>query len=178
VWQVYCSLPLTISLRERDADWRCADNLCLAVLDPTTTERTLHANAGGRGKSTLAKVLFNRLAGSFPHNAFIEIQQGDDADKTAHHLVSALEGLGASGAASYGVPKLSSMLKELVRDKKVLLVLDNVWEAGQLTALLPTAWGPGSTVIVTSRSARFTDSDAWRQVGSFPCCACLAGISL
>jgi hypothetical protein len=134
------------------------------------------ARAGGRGKSTLAKVLFNRLAGRFTQSAFVEIQEGDGADKNAHHLVAALKGLGASGEASEGVPKLSSRLKEYVRDKKLLLVLDNVWTASQLTALLPTTWGEGSTVIVTSRSARFTDSDAWRQVGPCPCCACAAAL--
>jgi phosphoribosylpyrophosphate synthetase len=127
-------------------------------------------NAGGRGKSTLAKVLFNRLAGSFPHSAFVEIQEGDGADKSAHHLAAALKALGAligaSGEAAEGAAVLSSRLKGYVRDKKVLLVLDNVWTAGQLTALLPTAWGEGSTVVVTSRCARFTDSDAWRKVGA------------
>jgi hypothetical protein len=123
--------------------------------------------AGGRGKSTLAKVLFNRLAGSVPHSAFVEIQEGDGQDKTAQHLAAALKALGASGEAAEGAAVLSSRLKGFVRDRKVLLVLDNVWTASQLTALLPTALGEGSTVIVTSRSARFTDSDAWRQAS--PC---------
>jgi hypothetical protein len=121
-------------------------------------------HAGGRGKSTLAKVLFNRLAGGFPHSAFVEIQEGDGVDKTAHHLAAALKGLGASGEAAEGAAVLSSRLKGFVRDRKVLLVLDNVWTAGQLTALLPTAWGAGSTVIVTSRSSMFTDCDVWQQV--------------
>jgi hypothetical protein len=121
-------------------------------------------HVGGRGKSTLAKVLFNRLAGSFPHSAFVEIQEGDGADRNAHHLATALKGLGAPGEAAEGAAVLSGRLKGFVRGRKVLLVLDNVWTAGQLTALLPTTWGEGSTVIVTSRSARFTDSDAWRQV--------------
>jgi hypothetical protein len=121
-------------------------------------------HAGGRGKSTLAKVLFNRLAGSFPHSAFVEIQEGDGTNKTAQHLAAALKGLGATGKAAEGAAVLSSRLKGFVRDRKVLLVLDNLWTAVQLTALLPTACGAGSTVIVTSRSARFTDSDAWRQV--------------
>jgi hypothetical protein len=133
-------------------------------------------HAGGRGKSTLAKVLFNRLAGSFPHSAFVEIQEGDGADKNAQHLAAALKGLGASGEAGKGAAVLSSRLKEYVRNKKVLLVLDNVWTASQLTALLPATWGAGSTVIVTSRSARFTDSDAWRKVCPSDMHACLAAL--
>jgi hypothetical protein len=140
--------------------------LCNAGLMHSTDQSlTMHCvRAGGRGKSTLAKVLFNRLAGSFPHSAFVEIQEGDGADKTANHLAAALKGLGASGEAAEGAAVLCSRLKECVRDRKVLLVLDNVWTGSQLNALLPTALGEGSTVIITSRSARFTDSDTWRKV--------------
>jgi hypothetical protein len=122
--------------------------------------------AGGCGKSTLAKVLFNRLAGSFPHSAFVKIQVGDGADKTAQYLAAALEALGAEDEDAAGATDLSSRLEGLVRDRKVLLVLDNVCTASQLTALLPTAWGAGSTVIVTSRSAAFSDSAVWRKVGT------------
>jgi hypothetical protein len=49
-----------------------------------------------RGKSTLAaEVLFNRLAGSLVHSAFVEIQEGDSADNNDHHLAAASKGLGA-----------------------------------------------------------------------------------
>jgi hypothetical protein len=132
------------------------------MYSPTAQLLTMHCvRAGGRGKSTLAKVLFNRLAGGFPHSAFVEIQEGESADKTAGHVAKALDDLGgAQGNTLHG----------FVRDRKVLLVLDNVWTASQLTALLPTAWGAGSTVIVTSRSAGFTDSDAWRRVRPFTNC--------
>jgi hypothetical protein len=120
--------------------------------------------AAGRGKSTLAKVLFKRLAGKFSHRAFVEIQEGHGQEETAHHLAAAVHGLGATGRVAEGAAVLSSRLQGHVRDRKVLLVLDNVWTASQLDALLPSAWGAGSTVIVTSRSASFPDSDAWRQV--------------
>jgi hypothetical protein len=121
-------------------------------------------HTGGRGKSTMAKVLFNRLAGSFSHSAFVEIHVGDGADKTAQHLAAALKTLGATGKAAEGAAMLSQKLKGFVRDKKALFVLDNVWTASQLAALLPTEWGVGSVVIVTSRFERFTDSRTWRQV--------------
>ena len=126
-------------------------------------------HAGGRGKSTLAKVLFNRLAGSFPHSAFVEIHEGDGADKAAIHLDAALNGLGAPEEAPGGAAVLRSRLNTFVRDRKVLLVLDNVWTGSQLDALLPTTWGEGSTVIVTSRSAKFTDSNVWQRVRAPTC---------
>jgi hypothetical protein len=121
---------------------------------------------GGRGKSTMAKLLYNRLqgAGSFSNSAFVEIQVGDGADKTAQHLACALKGFGATADASEGAPVLSQRLQGFVSDKKLLYVLDNVWTASQLTTLLPTRWGEGSVVIVTTRFESFTDSDIWPQV--------------
>jgi hypothetical protein len=122
--------------------------------------------AGGRGKSTVAKLLFNRLqkTASFLHSAFVEIHVGEGTDKTAQHLAVALRGLGATAKASDGTPVLSEKLRDFVRDRKVLLVLDNVWTASQLTARLPTQWGEGSAVIVTSRFESFADSPVWRKV--------------
>jgi hypothetical protein len=122
--------------------------------------------AGGRGKSTMAQLLYNRLqgAGSFPHSAFVEILVGDGADKTAQHLASALKEFGAAADASEGTRVLRRKLQEYVADKKLLYVLDNVWTASQLTALLPTQWGQGSVVIVTTRFESFPDSEIWPQV--------------
>jgi hypothetical protein len=121
---------------------------------------------GGRGKSTMAKLLYNRLqhTGGFSNSAFVQIQVNDGADKTAQHLASALKGLGATADASEGAPVLSQRLQMFVADKKLLYILDNVWTASQLTALLPTKWGVGSVVIVTTRFESFTDSDIWPQV--------------
>jgi hypothetical protein len=123
-------------------------------------------HAGGCGKSTMAKLLYNRLqrAGGFSASAFVELQFGDGTDKTAQHLVAALEGLGARAKVSDGAAVLSQRLQSLVADKKLLYILDNVWTASQLTALLPTRWGEGSVVIVTSRSGSFPDSTIWPQV--------------
>jgi hypothetical protein len=122
--------------------------------------------AGGSGKSTMAKLLFNRLerAGGFSHTAFVEIQVGDGADKTAQHLATALKALGAMGEESDGAAVLSRKLKEFVKGKRALFVLDNVWTASQLTALLPTEWEAGSVIIVTSRFEDFTDSIVWPKV--------------
>jgi hypothetical protein len=129
--------------------------------------------AGGSGKSTLAKVLYNRLAGSFPHSVFVEILQEDGANKTAQHLTTALTGLGGKIMGSAAQPVLSQQIRELVMDKKVLFVLDNVWTASQLDKLLPAKWGDGSVVIVTSRFRSLSESQCWRQVCGHPHQLCM-----
>jgi NB-ARC domain len=118
----------------------------------------------------MAKLLFNGLqkTGSFPHSAFVKIQIDDGADKIAHHLSTALKALGSKGEATDGAAVLFPRLKEFVAEKKVLLVLDNVWTASQLAELVPTQWGEGSAIIITSRFEGFPDIPiAWRKVGVF-----------
>ena len=112
----------------------------------------------------MARLLFNRLAASFPHSAMVEIQVGDGADKTAQHLATALESLGAKANASEGARALLSRLKSYVEDKRVLFILDNVWTASQLDDLLPTKWGAGSAIVITSRFESLTESCIWPQV--------------
>jgi hypothetical protein len=142
----------------------------VAVLVSANLKSCVHA--GGLGKSTMAKVLFNRLAGNFLHSAFVELQSGDGADKVAQHLAVAVTGLGCKGEAAEGAPALSRKLKDFVKDKSVLFVLDNIWMSSQLTSLLPTEWGAGSRVIITSRFQSFSDSSSWPQVGTASALLC------
>jgi hypothetical protein len=120
--------------------------------------------AGGLGKSTLAKGLFNRLAGGFSHSAFVRLQADDGPSNIAQHLSAALKQLGGKPGNNDGAPELRAKLQESVRGNKVLFVLDNVRTGRQLDALLPAEWGPGSAVIVTSRSKSFADSSSWPKV--------------
>jgi predicted AAA+ superfamily ATPase len=125
--------------------------------------------AGGSGKTTLAKQLFTRLARSFSHFAFLELKADGNSESTAQHLPAALEAMGVESANVTAVPALRQMLLDSVREKKVLYVLDNVWSANQLDALLPSFSNNGSIVIITSRLKALTDSSAWRQVHRTRC---------
>jgi hypothetical protein len=117
--------------------------------------------AGGLGKSTLAKRLYNTLlrgTQQFACSTFVEIAVGD-GDNTLPHLKAALRALGAAVDDAEGRSALCSRLEEYVRHKAVLFVLDNVWNLRQLKDLLPVEWGEGSCVIVTSRSQEFLGMD-------------------
>lgn len=126
---------------------------------------------GGLGKTTMAKLLFNRLSPSFTHRAFIELNASDGPTEARKHLVNALEQLGASNIRREAAATvLRTSLQDFVRDRAVFLVLDNVWTADQLDYLLPDQIGAGSRVIVTSRISSMPSSRAW-QVSS-TCIAC------
>lgn len=119
--------------------------------------------AGGCGKTTLATLLFNRLAPKHQHTAFLELDINQRV--TSQQLCSLLKQLGASGFNEGSSAKeLHVKLQEYVLDKRVLLVVDNVWSAEQLDNLLPESFWQGSCVIVTSRSSKMPDSYWWGEV--------------
>eukprot|EP00878_Enallax_costatus_P020052 GHUV01021182.1.p1 GENE.GHUV01021182.1~~GHUV01021182.1.p1 ORF type:complete len:239 (+),score=40.16 GHUV01021182.1:493-1209(+) len=117
---------------------------------------------GGCGKTTMATLLFNRLRPAFRHTTFIQLQP--DERIGSQHLSSVLSQLGAT-AFNRDSPtiRLLEVLQKYIHDRTVLIVVDNVWVKGHLDELLPREFGPGSRVIITSRSSSLPDSDWWSQ---------------
>jgi hypothetical protein len=119
--------------------------------------------AGGSGKTTLAQELHNVLSGMFLQTAYVELGEQGKPECAQQKVLTSL------GAAPRGssVAELKTQLQDCVRMKMVLLVIDNVWTAEQLDALLPQELHEGSTVICTSRSKEIPESISlknWIQV--------------
>jgi hypothetical protein len=124
--------------------------------------------ADDAGRHAVAKQLESRLASGFCYRAFIRLQAEDGPDQLAQRLAAALTGMGSHAEAQDSVQRLLPMLQAFVADKKVLYVLDNVRSAAQLDALLPTSWGKGSVVIVSSKHAKIPASAVWEEVRPVP----------
>lgn len=128
--------------------WCVCACVCLLLLLLLPTQ-------GGLGKTVIAQQLFNQLAGTFQHTAFIRV----DAQAENQQLPSLLEdalcqlGYNSRNSSFIGVSAVADVLKAFVKHNQVLLVLDNIWTKEQLDVLLPTELGRGSRVIVTSRKA-------------------------
>lgn len=113
---------------------------------------------GGIGKSTLAKVLFNKLSAAFDNSCFLaDIRESSGGSNGIENMQRAL--LGNLG------PKLGDMthnidLMETIKQKfckeKVLIVLDDVKDQEQIDKLLGenNCFAPGSRIIVTTRDVR------------------------
>ncbi|MFD9702115.1 helix-turn-helix domain-containing protein [Lentzea sp. NPDC059081] len=117
---------------------------------------------GGVGKTALAVAaawqaaadfrdgcLFFDLGGQGPHS--------QSTTETAHHLLGALDVRKDLIPDDHG--GRLNLLRDVLRSRHVLLVLDNVRDAGQVRPLLP-AEGPGRA-IVTSRARLPGLDDAW-----------------
>ncbi|MFJ9019519.1 BTAD domain-containing putative transcriptional regulator [Streptomyces sp. NPDC102259] len=108
----------------------------------------------GIGKSTLVLHWAHRAADRFPDGQLHVALRGSDPARPAVEPADALRGmLAALGVPAPrmpdGVDALTGVYRTLLARRRVLVVLDDAADTGQLSPLLPT--GPGCLALVTSR---------------------------
>jgi hypothetical protein len=112
--------------------------------------------AGGIGKTTIAKVIYNSFAYQFKDSCFLaNVRETSMKECGLVQLQEKLlsEILGNSSLKVGNVDRGINVIKERLCCKKVLLVLDDVDELVQLKALFgePNWFGLGSRIIITTR---------------------------
>ncbi|KAG7948137.1 hypothetical protein I3843_14G132300 [Carya illinoinensis] len=112
---------------------------------------------GGVGKTTLARIIYDRVFCHFEGGSFIYSIR--ERSTTTHDLASLqkelLSMIMQEKIRVYNHHRGIRMIKKLLHNKKVLIVLDDVDSDEQLTALLGNQkwFGPGSRVIITCRDS-------------------------
>ncbi len=103
---------------------------------------------GGIGKTTLANAIYNRLRNEFPSaSCHVMVGQTPNIEQLQTRILDTLCG---PFAISRGSESNQAELQHRLQDRRVLLVLDNVWEPDHLQSLLVPVH-EFSKVIVTSR---------------------------
>ncbi|KAM7462363.1 hypothetical protein LguiA_030484 [Lonicera macranthoides] len=117
---------------------------------------------GGLGKTTIAKVIYNQLCERFERCCFLDdVQDNSKQDKDIVNLQNQL----LSKIQKREVPKFydfhngKDKIKDMVREKKVLLVLDNVDRYFQIDMLVGDHnwFGDRSLIIITTRNKDVLD---------------------
>ncbi|KAL2321181.1 hypothetical protein Fmac_030150 [Flemingia macrophylla] len=110
---------------------------------------------GGIGKTTLAGAVYNSIADHFEAICFLENVRENSNKHGLQHLQSILlsEMVGETNINIASVRQGISMIERRLRQKKVLLILDDVDKLEQLQAIAgePNWFGLGSRVIITTR---------------------------
>lgn len=136
----------------RDAELARLDE-GLGAAHPSGVDITTVSGMAGVGKTTLALHWAHRVVARFPDGQlYVNLRGYDDADAVspADALVAFLEALGVPiGRIPSSTDARTGLYRSLLATRRMLIVLDNARDAGQVRPLLP---GAGRcVVVVTSR---------------------------
>ncbi|KAK8689057.1 hypothetical protein V6N13_087788 [Hibiscus sabdariffa] len=113
---------------------------------------------GGLGKTTLAKKLYhhNRVIGHFNHLFWVYVSQQCQRRKVWEEILSGLKGLNA-GERDIKDEDLAKELYECLKDKKCLVILDDIWSIEAWDSLEPAFpvepnSQSSSKILITSRN--------------------------
>ncbi|XP_009345470.3 disease resistance-like protein DSC1 isoform X1 [Pyrus x bretschneideri] len=110
---------------------------------------------GGIGKTTLADVVFHRLSSKFEASCFLGNvrEKSEQKDGLVHLRNTLLSEILKEKDLNIGTPTIGSdLVRKRMGRMKVLIVLDDVNDANQLSFLAgdPVLFGPGSRIIITT----------------------------
>ncbi|XP_031372899.1 TMV resistance protein N-like isoform X3 [Punica granatum] len=108
---------------------------------------------GGIGKTTLAKLVFNKLLGRFEKCSFLADVRSKGIELLQKQL---LDNLGLGSGEIMDVDDGIIRMRERLAHKKVLIVLDDVDHRNQIQKLAGDAswFGSGSRILITTRDQR------------------------
>ncbi|KDO40701.1 hypothetical protein CISIN_1g0007801mg, partial [Citrus sinensis] len=112
---------------------------------------------GGIGKTTLAKAIFDQFSHEFEGSCFVsDVRGNSETAGGLEHLQKQMLSTTLSEKLEVAGPNIPHFTKERVRRMKLLIVLDDVNEVGQLKRLIGELdqFGQGSRIVVTTRDKR------------------------
>ncbi|KAF8035723.1 hypothetical protein BT93_C1678 [Corymbia citriodora subsp. variegata] len=117
----------------------------------------------GVGKTTVAKVVFNKIHKLFNECSFLKVTNSEGVKVSQELLIADLQKGKPKPVRSSG--KGIKKIKSLFNNMKVLIVLDDVHEVEQIEALAGdlTWFGPGSRIIVTTDNRNVFDQGIFEE---------------
>ncbi|KAM3245150.1 hypothetical protein ACQJBY_056466 [Aegilops geniculata] len=82
---------------------------------------------GGLGKTTLAREAYRKIQGDFHCQAFVSVSQKPNLKKIMKDLISQCKRDFTEGIDTWDEVKCIAKLKELLQDKRYLIIIDDIW---------------------------------------------------
>ncbi|CAN6171376.1 unnamed protein product [Urochloa humidicola] len=87
------------------------------------------AGFGGLGKTTLAKAVYDEIKKDFTCTAFVSVSRNPDAKKLLKDILYELHnGGGHPGANLDEIKHLIELVRDFLRNKRYLIVIDDIWD--------------------------------------------------
>ncbi|WP_158581562.1 AfsR/SARP family transcriptional regulator [Actinomadura spongiicola] len=151
---------------------RIADELAKGAGDGTAVVTAIRGEPGA-GKSALALSVAYDVAGLFPDGQwYLRLSTEAGRPRPPVELLGELLGIAGLRPTDLGEDQAEreAAYRAMVRDRRVLLLLDDAQDARQVEPLLPGS--PGSAVLVTSRTSLGELTARWRvrsyEIGPLP----------
>jgi len=92
---------------------------------------------GGLGKTTLAREVYRKIQGQFHCHAFVSVSQKPNVKKIMKDLISLLPCKKdfTEGIDTWDETKCIANLKELLHDKRYLIIIDDIWSISAWDAI-------------------------------------------
>ncbi|CAM0958389.1 unnamed protein product [Alopecurus aequalis] len=92
---------------------------------------------GGLGKTTLANAVYRKVQGQFNCHAFVSVSQKPDTEKIIKDLISqvSLHNTFTKDIDMWDEKKSIAMLRELLHDKRYLIIIDDIWSLSAWDAI-------------------------------------------
>ncbi|KAK8448165.1 hypothetical protein SEVIR_8G238750v4 [Setaria viridis] len=120
---------------------------------------------GGLGKTTLAKATYDQLKQNYECGAFVSVGRNPDLVKVFKDILYDLDkhNSGDIHSTQKGADLLIRQLLDFLRDKRYLIVIDDVWEKQSkkriIDDVLSTQNNKGSGIIITTRNSEVATGD-------------------
>ncbi|CAL5078255.1 unnamed protein product [Urochloa decumbens] len=121
---------------------------------------------GGLGKTTLAKEVYDKLKSDFSCGAFVTVGRNPDLKKVLRDILIDLDKRKYTdvGILVWDEKQLIEELRDFLRSKRYLIVVDDVWEAKswKIITLALDENNRGSRIIITTRNSEVTSGEVYK----------------